>query len=175
MHSSIQVIGPGAMVILFLYFVVWGLSLYVVVDSLRRGPVDYTGVREGRWFYALPQGAYFLLFGVNQIPQVARAVPSLGIVALAAILPVIAHQVAYLLRVVFPTRARVDARLEAKERALAEEFGLAYDGVGLDGVADTATDDQRAEAVALLGGVDDAPEPSDDEPPLPEDEDETRD
>ena len=40
MHATISVIGPGAVVLLVLLFAVWGLSLYVVVDSLRRGPID---------------------------------------------------------------------------------------------------------------------------------------
>ena len=140
MHATISVIGPGAVVLLVLLFAVWGLSLYVVVDSLRRGPIDYTGVREGRWFYAVPQGLYFLVFGLDQIPAVSKAIPALGIVYVVALIPVMAHQVAYLLRVVFPTRARIEARIEAKDRALAEEYGVEYDGVGLDGDEDAPRD-----------------------------------
>jgi hypothetical protein len=138
MHATISVIGPGAVVLLVLLFSVWGLSLYVGVDSVRRAPIDYTRVREGRWFYAVPQGLYFFAFGLEQIPPVSKAVPSLGIVLVVALIPVMAHQVAYLLRVVFPTRARIEARLEAKERALAAECGVEYDGVGLDGEKDDA-------------------------------------
>ena len=137
MHAeTISIIGPGAIVLLVLYFAVWGLSLYVAVDSLRRGPIDYTRVSEGRWFYTVPQGLYFIAFGLDQIPALSTAVPALGISLVVALIPVMVHQVAYLLRVVFPTRARLDARLEAKDRALAEEFGVDYDGVGLDGEPD---------------------------------------
>jgi hypothetical protein len=139
MHGSIDIIGPGAIVVLVLFFAIWGTSLYVAIDSLRRPPVDYTGVREGRWFYAAPQGLYFIAFGLMQLPFVSGAVPWLGQGVVIALVPVLAQQIAYLLRVVFPTRARLEARREAKDRALADEFGVAYDDVGLDGEPDSGT------------------------------------
>lgn len=117
MHASIDVIGPGAMVFIGLLVIVWAGSLYVTIDALRRTAIDYTGVREGRWLYAVFEGLYFLVFALDQVPWIAKSVPVLGTVWLAAAIPAVAVQIAYLLRVVFPTRARLDARAEARRLA----------------------------------------------------------
>lgn len=114
MHAGYDIIGPGALIFMAVLVAVWGGSLYVTVDALRRPAVDYTGVREGRWPYAAPAGLYALLFAADQVPWVAEHVPALGTAWLVALVPVVALIVAYLLRVVFPTRARLDARAAAK-------------------------------------------------------------
>lgn len=133
MHSAIDVIGPGAVVFIVMIFAVGLLSLYVFADSVRRRGYDYTGVGEGRWFYALPQGLYFAVFVLSQLPLVAQVLPWVGYAQVIGAPMALIQQVAYLLRVVFPTRKRLDVRLAAKEAALAHEYGVESADEGLDG------------------------------------------
>ena len=125
MHNAIDVIGPGAIALIVVLFAIGFLSFYVLTDSLRRRAHDYAGVREGRWFYAVPQGVYFAAFVLAQLPLVAEAVPWVGYIQVVGAPMVLSQQVAYLLRVVFPTRERLNARAQAKEAALAAAHGAA--------------------------------------------------
>jgi hypothetical protein len=94
----------GGPVFLFVIGVLWFtgvVSLWVTSDSLRaRREAMFSCLPEPRWFYAVPQGAYFVMFVLGQIGIGG------GVVALAAPL-VLVQQVAYLLRVVFPTPERL--------------------------------------------------------------------
>jgi hypothetical protein len=131
--STVDIIGPGAIVLVVILIAVGMLSLYVFGDSVRRRAHDYVGVAEGRWFYTLPQGLYFVAFVLAQLPLVAQALPWVGYVQVVGAPIALIQQVAYLLRVVFPTQKRLDARLSAKEAALVEEFGVDSSCEGLDG------------------------------------------
>jgi hypothetical protein len=118
-HGRIDLIGPGAVVLLVLFFAIWLASLYVLVDGVRRKQHDFTGVREGRWFYVIPESLYFVVFALAQIAPLSAAAPWVGYAQVLAAPFALAHQVAYLLRVVFPTPARLAARAQA--RAAADE------------------------------------------------------
>lgn len=133
MHSAVDVIGPGAAAFIVMMFAIGLLSLYVFADSVRRRGYDYAGVGEGRWFYALPQGLYFAVFVLSQLPVVAQVLPWVGYAQVIGAPIALIQQIAYLLRVVFPTRKRLDARLAAKEAALANEYGVESASDGLDG------------------------------------------
>jgi hypothetical protein len=133
MHTSIALIGPGAIALIVLIYAIWGVSLYVFSDSVRRPKRDFTGVIEGRWFYVVPQGLFFVIFLAGQFPQLTIALPWLGYVQIALVPLALAQQIAYLLRVVFPTSKRLEARLRAEEEELAHEYGVESADEGLDG------------------------------------------
>ena len=116
MVGTVKLIGPGLLVLVALAVLIWAASAYVAIDALRRRRTDYAGVPEGRWFYGIPQAVFFVAFFAWQVPAVQSAVPWIG--ALVVTIPLIlAEQMAYLLRVVFPTRKRLEMRLEAEREA----------------------------------------------------------
>jgi hypothetical protein len=113
---SIQLVGPGLIALVAVSVLIWAASAYVTIDALRRLRTDYAGVAEGRWFYAVPQAVFFLAFFAWQFPWISTNVPWIGWMVLAVPL-VLAQQMGYLLRVVFPTRTRLEKRLEAERAA----------------------------------------------------------
>lgn len=114
MTHTVQLYGPGLIALVILGVIIWAGSAAVAVDSLRRRRSDYAGVGEGRWFYAVPQILFFIAFLAWQIPFVQTALPWVGWFVLG--LPVaLAQQMAYLLRVVFPTAKRLEKRLAAEQ------------------------------------------------------------
>ncbi|MDO8964111.1 MAG: hypothetical protein Q7W30_06405 [Coriobacteriia bacterium] len=136
MHGKIEILGPGAFVVIGLLFAVVGLAFYVVVNAVRRKEHDFAGVAEGRWFYVAAQGVYVLAFALSQIPALAKLAPWLGDIRTWGTPISLVLTFAYLLRVVFPTQKRIDLRLQAQENALQAEYGLESDGVGIDGDRD---------------------------------------
>jgi len=114
---------PVLLGLLVVTLCVLAFSAYVAVDSLRRRPTDYAGVIEGRWFYAVPQTVFFALFLGSRFASVVKVAPWLAYAILAVPL-ILAQQMAYLLRVVFPTKRRLELRLDA-ECALMREGGTA--------------------------------------------------
>jgi hypothetical protein len=145
-HSAVDVVSPGAAAFIVMMLAVGLLSLYVFADSVRRRGYDYTGVGEGRWFYALPQGLYFVVFVLSQLPLVAQVLPWVGYAQVIGAPIALIQQIAYLLRVVFPTRKRLDARFAAKEAALAHEFGVESASDGLDGEPFRAHEEKDAKS-----------------------------
>jgi hypothetical protein len=115
MAGTVKLVGPGLLILIALAVLIWAASAYVAIDSLRRRRTDYAGVPEGRWFYAVPQVVFFVVFFAWQIPFVQQAASWIGWLVLSIPL-ILVQQMAYLLRVVFPTRKRLEKRLEA-ERA----------------------------------------------------------
>lgn len=113
MSSAIKLVGPGLVFLIVLGVVVWVLSACVVIDALRRRRSDYAGVPEGRFFYAVPQAVFFCAFLAWQVSAARTLLPWVGDVVLTLPLMLVI-QVAYLLRVVFPTAARLEARLAAE-------------------------------------------------------------
>lgn len=109
--------GPGLIVLAVLGVVIWAGSAYVAIDSLRRFRTDYAGVAEGRWFYAVPQIVFFAGFFARQFLLVQAAAPWIATATLVALPFILAQQMAYLLRVVFPTAKRLEKRLEAENAA----------------------------------------------------------
>ena len=115
--SDFRVGGPLVVAFVVLYALIWALSLYVGVDSARRRSIDFFGLREPRWLYTVASFAYFVVFGLEQVPTISIALPWLGFVAFFGMPFSVALSVAYLLRVRFPTRARIEARsAEQQER-----------------------------------------------------------
>lgn len=112
MGYQIPVGGPGlfALVIVLLLDVI--AAAFLVANALHRPASDYAGVPEGRWFYVVPQAFYVLIYVVAQLPFLTKLVPWAGVYALVAPL-VLVQQFAYMLRVVFPTHGRLQARLHA--------------------------------------------------------------
>lgn len=116
MVHSVRLYGPGLIAFVAVSVLIWVGSAYVVIDAVRRMRTDYAGVVEGRWFYAIPQALFFILFFAWQVPWVEANLPWIGWMVVA--IPVIlAQQMAYLLRVVFPTAKRLEKRLEAEMAA----------------------------------------------------------
>jgi hypothetical protein len=111
--SPIDLNTPVLLGLLMLTLLVLVFSAFVAVDSLRRRHTDYAGVFEGRYFYALPQAVFFALFLGSRFAVVVKAAPWIAYAILAVPL-VLAQQMAYLLRVVFPTKKRLELRLDAE-------------------------------------------------------------
>ena len=110
MGHTIQVIGPGAIVIAALYLAVWACAVGVTIDALRRPSSDFVALPEGRYLYAVIEGAYAAVFAALQVPAVALAFPLLAQWLVLGALLAVMLVFAYLLRVVFPSPKRVAAR-----------------------------------------------------------------
>jgi hypothetical protein len=118
--ATIQLVGPGLVALVALAVLIWVFSGFVAVDALRRRRTDYAGVLEGRWFYTLPQAVFFAAFIGWRIPWVQDHAAWIGNLLLA--IPfVLAQQMAYLLRVVYPTSKRLEKRLDAECALLRDE------------------------------------------------------
>lgn len=116
MLHTVKLVGPGLIAFVAVGVLIWVASAYVALDAVRRLKTDYAGVIEGRWFYAIPQGAFFVAFLAWQIPWVETNLPWVGWMVVAVPFA-LAQQMAYLLRVVFPTAKRLEKRLEAERAA----------------------------------------------------------
>jgi hypothetical protein len=112
MPVTLEFNNPVMISLAVLAVLIWGSSAYVTYDALHRRKTDYAGVLEGRWFYAGPQAAFFVAFAANA-PWINN---------MLLVLPVaLAQQMAYLLRVVYPTGKRLEKRLDAECELLREE------------------------------------------------------
>jgi hypothetical protein len=123
MGANIGLVGPGMYALVGLVLADAIAAVLLVVDAWRRPATDYAGVPEGRWFYIVPQVAYVAVYVVAQVPATVALMPWANSYPLFT--PVIvALQLAYLLRVVFPTHGRLEARLEARFREIASAVGV---------------------------------------------------
>jgi hypothetical protein len=125
--ATVQLVGPGLVALVALAVLIWVFSGFVAIDALRRRRTDYAGVLEGRWFYAAPQMVFFAVFIAWQVPWVPANAPWIGNLLLA-IPVVLAQQMGYLLRVVYPTSKRLEKRLDAECALLREEVEAPADG-----------------------------------------------
>jgi hypothetical protein len=117
--ATVSLNDPIRLAIVALGILIWASAGFVAFNSLQRRSTDYAGVLEGRWFYALPQAAFFVAFVVWQMPLVSERLPWMR--NFYVLLPVIlAQQMGYLLRVVFPTSKRLEKRLDAECAAMRE-------------------------------------------------------
>ena len=115
---KIALIGPGMIVMVVLYVLAAVAAAFLILDASRRTALDFTGVREGRWAYIVPQAFYVVVYVMAQVPFLTKLAP--WSVAYALLGPLaVAQQFAYLLRVVFPTHGRLEARLEARYAGMA--------------------------------------------------------
>ena len=105
MHDDIGMSGWFPFALIALAALIFLGALAVFVDSIRR-PKSHFG-KLGRWPYMLLTGAFLALSALGMIlPTDLAYTSALGIGILA--IPVLA--VVYLLRVVFPTGKRLEAR-----------------------------------------------------------------
>jgi hypothetical protein len=146
-HGAVTLNGPGVWIIRGLLLATWALAAYVVIDSARRPATAFEVTREGRLFYLVPQALYFFFVMFAQIPNA----PVVGAVALVGMPFALAHQVAYLLRVTFPTRARIEARQAAEKQAavdgpLPDEQHTEGASQEQGGQPPLSSDDEQAEA-----------------------------
>jgi hypothetical protein len=117
MIATVSLSDPIRLAIVALGILIWAFAAFVAFNSLQRRNTDYAGVFEGRWFYAVPQAAFVVAFIVWQMPLVSERLPWMH--NFYVVLPVIlAQQMGYLLRVVFPTSKRLEKRLDAECAAL---------------------------------------------------------
>jgi hypothetical protein len=138
--QSIKLVGPGLLALIALAILIWAMSGFVTVDSLRRRRTDYAGVFEGRWFYTLPQALFFVVFVAWQVPWVPAHASWVG--NLLILIPLIlAQQMAYFLRVVFPTSKRLEKRLDAECASLREPDEEPVDGAAVRPNAARAADE----------------------------------
>ena len=113
MIATVSLNDPIRLAIVALGILIWAFAGFVAFNSLQRRNTDYAGVFEGRWFYAVPQAAFVVAFIVWQIPLISERLPWMH--NFYVVLPVIlAQQMGYLLRVVFPTSHRLEKRLDAE-------------------------------------------------------------
>jgi hypothetical protein len=149
-HGAVTLNGPGVWIIRGLLLATWALAAYVVIDSARRPATAFEVLREGRLFYLVPQALYFVFVMFAQIPNA----PVVGAVVLAAMPFALAQQVAYLLRITFPTHARLEARQAAEKEAAVDE---------------PLPEEQHAEGAQRDQGVQSPPTPEDDSAEAPDD------
>ncbi|HEY5468009.1 MAG TPA: hypothetical protein VIK85_02790 [Coriobacteriia bacterium] len=117
MIATVSLNDPIRLAIVALGILIWAFAGFVAFNSLQRRNTDYAGVFEGRWFYAVPQAAFVVAFIVWQIPLISERLPWMH--NFYVVLPVIlAQQMGYLLRVVFPTSKRLEKRLDAECAAI---------------------------------------------------------
>ena len=117
MIATVSLTDPIRLAIVALGILIWAFAGFVAFNSLQRRNTDYAGVFEGRWFYAVPQAAFVVAFIVWQIPLISERLPWMH--NFYVVLPVIlAQQMGYLLRVVFPTSHRLEKRLDAECAAI---------------------------------------------------------
>jgi hypothetical protein len=119
MGANIGLIGPGMIVLVVLVLLDALAAAFLVLDAWRRPATDYAGVPEGRWFYIVPQGLYAIVYVIAQVPFLVALMPWANLYAMVSLI-VAAQQLAYLLRVAFPTHGRLEARLEARFQAIAD-------------------------------------------------------
>ena len=107
---KVPVGGPILTFFLVVLILAWALSLYVGIDSLRRRAAEFAGLPESRLFYAVAGWAFFLCVAVEQIPLVEAQASWFGFLPLFGLPVSLVISVAYLLRVTFPSPARLAAR-----------------------------------------------------------------
>ena len=111
MHDNIGMVGWFPFALIALAVLVLMGSLAVLIDSIRR-PASHFGAL-GRWPYAVLSGVFLLSSAVGFVWPNDAVNTGLGV----GIPVVVVMLFVYLLRVVFPTAARREARTK-----LAEEF-----------------------------------------------------
>ena len=109
MHSDLTLSGPVWWLLVFLMYACGGLALFVTLDPWRARRVPAFAVNpQSRWYWSLPQGLYFVLFLVGSMPGVR--IPALAMTLVVATPFALGLQIAYLLRVVYPSPKRLAER-----------------------------------------------------------------
>lgn len=127
MHGEIGLGGPLFWVLTALMYAVGALSLFVAIDPHRpkRRVAFRTGA--GKWLWSVPQALYFLMFlWANVFGFESTAPVTIFVLATAA---AFVAQIAYLLRVVYPSPARL---AQWQELNATEQAELGQDDAAVD-------------------------------------------
>ncbi|MCG2807628.1 MAG: hypothetical protein L6413_05090 [Coriobacteriia bacterium] len=109
MHgSTLSLAGPVYWMFLGFTALVVGLAVFVLVDLARARHRAFQGTPVVRAAWGIPQAALLIAAVLASTPNVVNA--TIGGVLAALLVPVHVVQVAYLLRVVFPSPARLARR-----------------------------------------------------------------
>ncbi|MHB9002948.1 MAG: hypothetical protein ACYC6C_02620 [Coriobacteriia bacterium] len=107
MHGEIGLGGPLFWVLTAFMYGVGALALFVAMDPHRPRRAAVVGGAVGKWLWSLPQAVYFLMFVWSTVFGFeANALVTIFVLATPA---AFVAQIAYLLRVVYPSPARVAA------------------------------------------------------------------
>jgi hypothetical protein len=115
-HGDLDLGGPVYWGLLVVFYGVGLASLALLLDSLRaRRATAFAAGRLGAWVWRVPQAVFFVLFVLTNLPY------ELGVGALffAALPFALGQQIAYLLRVVYPSPERLAAWESSAEELLA--------------------------------------------------------
>lgn len=108
MHgATFELAGPVYWLFMGLTALVAGLALFVLVDLVRTTHRAFQGSPVARLLWALPQIALLVFVLLAATPGVVNE--TIGGILVAMLLPALAIQIAYLLRVVYPSPARLAA------------------------------------------------------------------
>jgi len=109
-HGDLDFGGPVLWGLLVVFYGVGLASLALMLDSLRaRRARALVAGRLGAWVWRVPQAAFFVLFVLTNLPYEL----GVGPLFFAALPFAFGQQIAYLLRVVYPSPARLAAWAEA--------------------------------------------------------------
>lgn len=106
MHGgNLTLAGPVYWLFLGLTALIIGLAVYVLVDLVRLKHREFQGSAGTRVLWAVPQIVLLVFVLMAFTPGIVNA--TIGGIVVALLLPVLAIQIAYLLRVVFPSPSRL--------------------------------------------------------------------
>ena len=116
-----MILGPGYYILTAIYVIVAGAALAVIIDAMRpkrsqqRASLRRAGIkREPLWLFQIFAGLYLLVFIFAQFPATPHWFKA---VAIFAIPVMIAFEIAYLLRVVFPKYVTSETASSARGNA----------------------------------------------------------
>lgn len=116
MHgNTLSLAGPVYWLFLGLTALVVGLAVYVLSDLVRVRHRAFQGSAFARLAWGVPQIVLLAFVLLAFTPGIVNA--AIGGVVAALLLPCLAIQIAYLLRVVFPSPARIAAHADASAGA----------------------------------------------------------
>lgn len=112
MHGGNLVLaGPVYWLFLGLTALIIGLAIFVLVDLVRAKHRAFQGSAGVRLLWAVPQIVFLVFALLAFTPGIVNS--TIGSAVAALLVPVLAIQIAYLLRVVFPSPTRLAAHSSA--------------------------------------------------------------
>jgi len=109
--GTLTLAGPVYWLFLGLTALIIGLAVYVLIDLVRVKHRAFQGTAAVRLLWAVPQIVFLVFALLAFTPGIVNS--TIGGAVAALLIPVLATQVAYLLRVVFPSPARLEALADA--------------------------------------------------------------
>lgn len=117
-HGDIS-LGPGYYIIIGIYVLVAAGALAIIIDAMRPKRTDAIKAlgrrREPVWLYQILSGVYLVVFALAQFSGMPHQFKAAAIFAIPVM---VAVEIAYLLRVVFPKQpANKPAEQQAEQSA----------------------------------------------------------